>query len=165
LSGYSFRLPEPHVITHRVTADEIDAYRHVNNAVYVRWLDRAAWEHSARLGVSIEHCIDLRRGMAVRHTRLDYVAAAVLDEELLVATWIYESDGRLRCSRRFEVRRGNDDGLVLEAEVDYFCLNLDTGRPARFPPEFATAYEPSPLVAQAYAALPEAHRHLGRWTR
>jgi len=165
LSEPSFRLPEPYVMVHRVTADEIDAYDHVNNAVYVQWLDRAAWQHSACLGIPIERCIALRRGMAVRHTRLDYLAAAVLDDELLIATWIYDSDGRLRCSRRFEIRRGADDERVLEAEVDYFCLNLDSGRPARYPDEFVPAYQPPPAVAQAYAALPDAARQLGRWSR
>ena len=165
MSEPCFRLPEPHVVTHRVTADEIDAYDHVNNAVYVRWLDRAAWEHSACLGVSIGRCTELRRGMAVRHTRLDYLAAAMLGDQLLIATWIYESDGRLRCSRRFEIHRVSDDERILEAEVDYFCLNLDTGRPVRYPPEFASAYRPPPAVAQGYAELPDAARQLGRWSR
>ena len=41
-------------------------------------------------------------------------------------------DGRLRCSRRFEVLRVSDGGRVLDAEIDYF-LNLDTGSPCRFP--------------------------------
>ncbi len=165
MSEPSFRLPEPHVMGHRVMADEIDAYNHVNNAVYVRWLDRAAWQHSARLGISIDHCTALRRGMAVRHTRLDYLAAAMLGDQLLIATWIYDSDGRLRCSRRFEILRAADGERVLEAEVDYFCLNLDSGRPARYPAEFTSAYQPPPAVAQAYAELPDAARQLGRWPR
>lgn len=33
-------LPLPHVVELRATAADIDAYQHVNNAVYVTWLDR-----------------------------------------------------------------------------------------------------------------------------
>lgn len=163
MSEVAYRLPKPFVITHRVTADEIDAYEHVNNAVYVQWLGRVAWEHSAVLGLPVERCLAIRRGMAVRHTRLDYLAAAVLDDDLHIATWIYDSDGRLRCSRRFEIQRAADGTRVLEAEVDYFSLNLDTGRPARFPAEFTAAYAPPAEVAAAYHVLPDALRQIGRW--
>ena len=35
--------PAPHVVTLEVLAADIDAYDHVNNSVYLAWLDRAAW--------------------------------------------------------------------------------------------------------------------------
>jgi acyl-CoA thioesterase FadM len=31
--------------THRVVAGEIDEYQHVNNTVYLQWLDHIAWAH------------------------------------------------------------------------------------------------------------------------
>lgn len=158
-----FRLPDPYVGRHRVAAEEIDAYGHVNNAHYVRWLDRVAWDHSTALGITPERCLTSRRGMAVRHSRLDYLAALIESDEVLIATWIYSSDGRLRCSRRFEIARERDGVRAFEAEIDYFSLNLDTGRPSRFPPEFTKAYAPLPSVLAAYEALPEAARHVGSW--
>ena len=48
-----------------MAAADIDAYDHVNNAVHMTWFDRAAWEHSAALGLPIEKCLQLDRGMAV----------------------------------------------------------------------------------------------------
>ena len=42
-------LPNPHVVTVDVVESEIDAYQHVNNSVYLSWLDRVAWSHSALL--------------------------------------------------------------------------------------------------------------------
>ncbi len=65
-------------------AEEIDEYEHVNNTVYLQWLDRIAWAHSAALGLPIERCLALRRGMAVRHTRVDYLEAAILGDVLLI---------------------------------------------------------------------------------
>lgn len=157
------RLPQPFLHSHRVGEDEIDAYQHVNNTVYLRWLDRIAWEHSAKLGLPIDACLSMRRGMAVRHTRVDYLQAARQGDDLIIGTWIVASDGRLRCTRRFDVLRIRDDARVLEAEIDYFSMNLDSGRPSRFAPEFVRAYAPLPKVAEAYRALPETVRQVGRW--
>jgi acyl-CoA thioester hydrolase len=99
--------------------------------------------------------------MAIRHTRVDYLEAALLADTLLVATWIVRCDGRLRCTRRFEIVRIADGKRVLDAEIDYFCLNLDTGKPCRFPPEFSNGYAVAPNVAEAYAAFPNALRQVG----
>ena len=70
----ALRLPLAFTLLHRVVPDEIDEYAHVNNAVYLQWLDRIAWTHSAKLGMTLADCLALRRGMAVRHTRIDYLA-------------------------------------------------------------------------------------------
>jgi acyl-CoA thioester hydrolase len=163
LTAPRFCLPAPFIGTHQVVADEIDAYDHVNNTVYLQWLDRIAWEHSAELGLPIDRCLEIRCGMAVRHTRVDYLEAAVLGDSLILATWIIACDGRLRCSRRFEIQRGTDGKHLLDAEIDFFCLNLATGKPCRFPPEFTACYKPMPEVVAAYAKLAEGRRRLGRW--
>jgi acyl-CoA thioester hydrolase len=160
-----FRLPAAFTGTHRVVVEEIDEYEHVNNAVYLQWLDRIAWAHSAELGLPLEHCLTIRCGMAVRHTRVDYLEAARLDDILVLATWIVASDHRLRCTRRFEILRVADGRRVLEAEIDFFSLNLDTGKPCRFPREFTECYEPLQEVVAAYANLPHGSRHIGRWPR
>jgi acyl-CoA thioester hydrolase len=158
VSAPAWALPLPFVAQHSVREAEIDEYTHVNNAVYVRWLDVIAWSHSAALGLPLARCLALRRGMAVRHTRLDYLAAAVVNDTLSLATWIVASDGRLRCRRRFEVRRTRDGARLLRAEIDYVCLNLDSGRPCRFPPEFAAHYRVLPEVAEALGGLPPAEQ-------
>jgi acyl-CoA thioester hydrolase len=159
------RLPAAFSSTHCVAPDEIDDYRHVNNTIYLQWLDGIAWAHSARLGLSLEDCLALRRGMAVRHTRADYLEAALLADTLLIGTWIVACDARLRCTRRFEILRIGDGKRVLEAEIDYFCLNLDTGKPCRFPQAFIQHYAVIPQVAAAYAALPAELRRVGHARR
>jgi acyl-CoA thioester hydrolase len=154
-------LPSPFTLTHRVVAEEIDEYAHVNNAVYLQWLDRIAWTHAAKLGTPLASCLALRRGMAVRHTRIDYLEAALLGDDLLIATWLVACDGRLRCTRRFEIVRSADGKRMIDAEVEYFCMNLDTGKPCRFPPEFTHCYAVNPGVAAAYRQLPRELRHVG----
>ena len=132
--------PGPHVVTIDVADADIDAYGHVNNAVYLQWLDRAAWSHSAALGLSVEDCTRLRRGMAALRIEIDYLRAAMPGDRVEVATWIVESDRRLRVVRRFQLRHATDGGTLARAMTQYVCLNLDSGRAVRMPPEFTAAY-------------------------
>ena len=130
----------PHVVTLEVLAADIDAYEHVNNSVYLAWLDRAAWSHSATLGLSLQHCVALRRGMAAHRTQIDYLRAAVLGDRVLIGTWIVNTDGKLRVQRCFQVRRDVDGETLARARTDYVCINLDSGRPARMPDSFRDSY-------------------------
>lgn len=138
-----------HSIELDVQAGDIDEYAHVNNAVYLTWLDRAAWSHSTALGMPLERCVALRRGMAALRTEIDYERAALVDERIRVATWIADCDGKLRCTRRFVVSRVDDGAVLARAVTIYVCLNLDTGRATRMPPEFIAAYGRAPAPAQA----------------
>jgi len=135
-----FELPAAHVIELQVQPADIDAYGHVNNAVYLTWLDRVAWSHSAALGVPLERCLALRRGMAAQRIEIDYLRAAVGGDRIQAATWIVHADGRLRAERRFQIRRASDGATLARARIDYVCINLDSGRAARMPEMFASAY-------------------------
>jgi acyl-CoA thioester hydrolase len=132
--------PGAHVVQLEVRAADIDAYDHVNNAVYLTWLDRAAWSHSAALGLPLERCVAMRRGMAALRTEIDFVRAALAGDQVQVATWIAGGDGRLRVGRRFQVLRVADGETLARARTDYVCINLDTGKAVRMPPEFTRAY-------------------------
>lgn len=146
-------LPSPHVIELRATAADIDAYQHVNNAVYVTWLDRAAWDHSAALGLPLERCVALDRGMAVLRSVIAYLRPALLDDAIEVATWLVPGGGRLRVGRRFQVCRAPGRETLVRAEIDYACIELSSGRPARWPTEFRERYVIDAAIAEPYAAL------------
>jgi acyl-CoA thioester hydrolase len=135
-----FDLPTPHVIELTVRAEDIDAYGHVNNAVYLTWLDQAAWSHSASLGVPLEHCVAVRRGMAATRIEIDYLRAARAGDVVQSATWIVSADARLRAERRFQIVRAADGETLARARVDYVCINLESGRAVRMPQRFARAY-------------------------
>jgi acyl-CoA thioester hydrolase len=143
-----WELLTPHVVELNVQPADIDAYGHVNNSVYLTWLDRAAWSHSAALGMPLEDCLALRRGMAAQRIEIEYLRAAVVGDQVLIGTWIVQSDGRLRCGRRFQVWRAHDSATLARASVDYVCINLDSGRAVRMPASFTRAY----VVSSAGAA-------------
>lgn len=140
-----FDLPDPHVLALRVVDDDIDAYQHVNNAVYVTWCDRVAWDHSAALGLPIERCLELDRGMAVVRTVINYLRPALRDDPLVIATWVLPAESRLCVRRRFQLLRTSDGVTLSRAEIEYACIELSTGKPTRWPAEFR-AYAPRPRV-------------------
>jgi acyl-CoA thioester hydrolase len=149
-------LPCPHKATVVVGQTDIDGYRHANNAVYVQWLDRAAWAHSESLGIPIGLCVALDRGMVVVRTTVVYQRAALLADEIQVATWLIEGSSPLRIGRRFQIVRTADRVTLARACVEYACVQLSTGRPARWPPEFKRAYQPlreMPALTPDLAAL------------
>ena len=139
-----FDHPAPHVIELAVQPEDIDAYEHVNNAVYLTWLDRAAWSHSTALGVPLGQCVALRRGMAAHRIEIEYRRAALRGDVVQAAAWIVNTDGRLRVERRFQVLRRADGETLARARIDYVCINLDSGRAARMPESFARAYVVTP---------------------
>jgi acyl-CoA thioester hydrolase len=136
----AFDFPSPHLIELAVRPEDIDAYEHVNNAVYLTWLDRVAWSHSESLGVPLAQCVALRRGMAAQRIEIDYLRAAMRGDRIQAATWIVSVDGRLRAERRFQIKRVADDVTLARARIDYVCINLDSGRAVRMPELFTRAY-------------------------
>lgn len=146
-------LPAPHLALVLVGAADIDAYDHVNNAVYMTWFDRAAWEHSAALGLPIEKCLQLDRGMAVLRSVIAYLRPAVLGDTIRVATWLLPANGRLRVRRRFQVMHEASAATLARAEIEYACIELSSGRASRWPPEFRERYVALDEVVLASATL------------
>jgi len=149
-------LPSPFVHAVSALAADIDAFGHVNNSVYLRWLDQTAWAHSAALGVTAEHCVTSRRGMVVWRSQLHYQAPSHAGDRLEIGTWLVFEDARLRVDRRFQIRRPADGRTLLRGLIHYVCADLDSGRPKRMPVEFVDRYRPLPEVAAAL--IEESHR-------
>jgi acyl-CoA thioester hydrolase len=119
---------------------DIDAYGHVNNVVFLRWLTECAWAHSAAVGLPEERCVQLRRGMAVRSVHVDFLASAYEGEALLVGNWVSNKD-RLRATRQYQIINPATSATLLRGHLDFVCVNLDNGRPTRMPAEFVDRYQ------------------------
>lgn len=136
----SWSLPDPFVIDILVQPEDIDGLGHANNAVYVSWLERCAWRHSQSLGLDLAEYRRLDRAMAVVRHEVEYLASAYEGDQLQLATWIVESDQRLKMTRQFQLRRPADDLTLLRAQTTFVCIELSTGKPKRMPVEFVEGY-------------------------
>ena len=142
-------LPEPFFIEVVAGSEAIDSYGHVNNAVYLSWLEACAWAHSDALGFGEARCVEMQRGMAVRNLNLEYLAACYEGDEILVGNWLIANDGKLRATRRFQLINRTRGQVAMRGEILYVCMNLSSGRPVRMPPEFLAAYDPDTPVPAA----------------
>jgi acyl-CoA thioester hydrolase len=92
--------------------------------------------------------------MAVIRSVIAYLRPAVLGDMANVGTWLLSAAGKLRVRRRFQVIRAGDGVTLARAEIEYACIELSSGRPARWPPEFRERYVSIDAVMEKVASLP-----------
>ena len=147
-----FDLPSPHCIDLAVAPPISMPISTSTTPCMSTWCDRVAWHHSAALGLPIDRCLELDRGMAVLRTTIEYLRPALVNDVVTIATWLLPAESRLCVRRRFQIFRKSDDVTLARADIDYACIVLSSGRPSRWPPEFRAHYAALPAVL---AALPE----------
>ena len=123
----------------QVTASDIDHYGHVNNAVYLKWLEDTGWAHLQQLGVTLERQQAWNVAMVVYRHELDYLAPAYDGEALVMATWL-ESHNRLSVYRRFELKRLSDGKTLFKARSHYVATFMNNGKIRRIPSELSACY-------------------------
>ena len=134
--------PNPVLRRTVVGAEDVDALKHTNNTIYVRWCEECAWEHSAALGLDIKSYHELDRAMAVVEGRYRYLRASYLGDEIETATWIMFWDKRLTMTRHFQIRHVESGAPLLRGEVRFACIEISSGKPKRLPKEFIEGYGP-----------------------
>jgi acyl-CoA thioester hydrolase len=139
--------PHPHIVFTQVQANDIDGLQHTNNAVYVNWCQQVAWSHSVALGLDLERYRALDRAMVITYSEFHYLQASREGQEIAVATWIVDWDGKLTMARRFQVLRVDDGVTLLRATMRFACIEISSGRPRRLPQEFIDGYGPAVLSA------------------
>jgi acyl-CoA thioester hydrolase len=121
-----------------ITASEadIDELGHVNNAVWVRWIQDMATSHW-RAAAAPEH-VDLYVWVVVRH-EIDYLRAVLPGETVTGRTWVGEAPKGARFDRHVEFT-GQDGKVRVRAKTTWAILDRETGRPLRVPAEVAAPF-------------------------
>jgi acyl-CoA thioester hydrolase len=126
----------PFELTIVVRPEDIDELGHVNNVVYLSWVQDVATEHWASLTSP-----ELREKLvwvALRH-EIDYEAAAVMGDTIVARTWTGTARG-MRFSRHTEIIRANDKKLLASAITQWCPLERGNSRPTRLPTEIAAYF-------------------------
>lgn len=110
---------------------DIDAQRHVNNVVYVAWLNDIAIAHWEAL--ASPEVVRAVAWVASRH-EVDYLAAAVLGDMVEVRTRVGHAEG-LRFERLTEFHRVEDGRLLARGRTLWVPVDPVSGRPRRIGPE------------------------------
>jgi acyl-CoA thioester hydrolase len=110
-----------------VLPNDIDEQNHVNNTVYLRWVQEVATAHwRAIASADAQETI----GWVVLRHEIDYKMPATLGDEVVLRTWVGKAT-RLTFERFTEIRRQSDRLLLSEARTLWCPVNTQTGRPVR----------------------------------
>jgi acyl-CoA thioester hydrolase len=110
-----------------VLPGDIDEQNHVNNTVYLRWVQDIATAHWRAVASSKAQAAI---GWVVLRHEIDYKGPATLGDEVVLCTWVGEAT-RLTFERFTEIRRKSDGRLLSQARTLWCPIDAQTGRPVR----------------------------------
>jgi acyl-CoA thioester hydrolase len=110
---------------------DIDEQNHVNNTVYLRWVQDVATAHWRP--VASREAQDTIAWVVLRH-EIDYKAPAMLSDEIVLRTWVGKAT-RLKFERFTEVWRKSDGRLLSKARTLWCPIDARTNRPVRISAE------------------------------
>lgn len=124
-----------------VQPKHIDVLGHVNNVVYVQWMQDVATAHIDALGLGLAQYIELKHAMVAVEHHVQYRKAAFEGEEVVLRTWLNDINA-LYSYRQYAFYRPKDRTLLFMANTQWACVEIETGRPKRMSPTFTQAYQP-----------------------
>jgi acyl-CoA thioester hydrolase len=111
----------------KVQLDDLDDLEHVNNVVYLRWVQDIAAAHWAN--IASEEMKRKYSWVVLRH-EIDYRNPAVLGDELTVLTWVSSCEG-VRSVRNVRFCQSASEKLVAETKTTWCLLDSQTMKPKR----------------------------------
>ncbi|NOT76393.1 MAG: acyl-CoA thioesterase [Cyclobacteriaceae bacterium] len=120
----------------QVQPEDIDDQNHVNNVVYLRWVQEVAYAHWKTLGS--DELISKYRWVVLRH-EIDYHSPALLSDTIEAFTWIDAPEGP-RQKRNVSIRRIHDQKILASATTTWCLLDAVTGRPKRVTEEITSVF-------------------------
>ena len=116
--------------------EHIDELGHLNNAVWVQWIQEIAVAHW-RSVADREHD-EAYFWVVVRH-EIDYLRAARDGDRIAGRTWVGEAPQGARFDRHVELV-GEGGKTCVRARTVWAILERSTGRPVRVPPEVVAPF-------------------------
>jgi len=115
---------------------DIDDLEHVNNAVYLRWVQEVATAHWESLASASEQ--ETVAWVVVRH-EIDYKAPALAGDEVLLRTWVGKAT-RATFERFTEIARKRDRLILAQARTLWCPISSVTGKPTRVSAELRAQF-------------------------
>ncbi len=123
--------------TFTAQAADIDELGHVNNAVWVRWIQELSVAHWAAIAPPAHQ--EAYVWMITRHV-IDYRGNVVEGETVTGETWVPDPPRGARFDRHFRFV-GTDGKLRVEGVTTWALLDRASGRLLRITPEIAAPFQ------------------------
>ena len=119
----------------RVRQEHLDQLNHVNNIVYLQWVQEASEQHWNKL--ADEKIRTETIWMALRH-EIDYLKQAFLDDEITIYTWVDDAFG-VKSTRIVHIY--HKATLLVKCRTTWLLLDAKTLRPKRINKEILALFE------------------------
>ncbi len=123
--SYKFVVPE----------SAVDENGHVNNVMYVQWMQDAAVRHYEAMG-GTGPTQAIGATWVVRSHLVEYLSPAFAGEHIQVLTWVANLR-RVRSLRRYRFIRGANEQLLVRGETDWVFIDAKNGSPRAITAEVA----------------------------
>jgi acyl-CoA thioester hydrolase len=125
-------------MTFMAAPEHIDELGHVNNAVWVQWIQQVAVAHWDAVADAAHK--DAYYWVVIRH-EIDYLRAALEGDRIAARTWVGEAPKGARFDRLMEFT-GPDGKVCVRAKTQWAIIDKASGRPIRVPLEVIAPFLP-----------------------
>ena len=126
-------------------AGDIDELGHVNNTVYLRWVQDVAVAHWSTVAPPL---LKTRVFFVVLRHEIDYRDPVLAGETVIASTWLGAARGP-RFDRHVEIRKQGAAKFSARALTTWCMVNKATGRPERVGADVFAAFGLDPSVLRS----------------
>ena len=119
---------------HTVSSYELDSFGHVNNAVFLNYLEKARCDFMELKGMDFSDFFRWKRFPLVTKARLEFKRPALAGDRLKITGWI-SAHTQASFTLQYEIINQVTGHLILTGETLLVFVN-DRNRPSRIPEEF-----------------------------
>lgn len=113
---------------------ELDSFGHVNNAVFLNYLEKARCDFMTLRGLSFNDFSRWKKYPVVARASIEYKNTATADDKLLIKGWV-SNHTAASFTLKYEIFNQENKKLVLKGETFHIFIN-DNNKPSRIPEEF-----------------------------
>lgn len=117
--------------------EDIDVLGHVNNAVWVRWIQDMATAHWTAMSAPADNAA--YHWVVVRH-EIDYLGNAGLGETIVARTWVDPAGPKGARFDRYVEFSGQDGKIKVRAKTTWAIIDRKAGRVVRVPQSVADRF-------------------------
>jgi len=115
--SYQFSFP--------VEKKHLDALKHVNNVVYVQWINDISEKHWN--SITTPELEKKYFWVVIRH-EVDYLNQAVFGDTITIFTWVGETHG-VKSVRHVQIQKGNE--ILVKAQTTWCLIDAKVLKPTR----------------------------------
>ena len=119
---------------HTVMSYELDSFGHVNNAVFLNYLEKARCDYLTIKGLSFNDFSKWKRNPVVVRANLEFKNPVIAHDELVINGWISDHTAAT-FSMTYKIINQKNNKLILKASTFHVFVD-ENNKPSRIPEEF-----------------------------